>query len=362
MDIPICLLVRSLTFQQLTFHHRLAHHIFIHDSQSSALRSTNPLISYAELDLSLPFSRKLWDAKTAAQWKAIYLQEVPETPPSIISLATLLQGISSLGRIARHADFELAALASIHGISNMISDCNRIFRVSSRQWSTAVANLWQQELLQLLEQFEFLAVEPSKNSTPAIALIFQTVSLSLYLPLGVLESFSGKDGPARSSAIYESFIQHISPAHLRKASWHAGQVLRLAKSMPSGSLISSRAACVYFSALALWSLATVFSLKGLAPENESCGKETFFFLDGMDDNDALRRFTVLGQGVPALSSTGQPVYLEDRAAVMRLLQQLFSPEHGGCISDQQTRALRHTFTILGCNDDPMKWQMEDKNI
>lgn len=350
----------SLIFQQLTFHHRLAHHIFIHDSQSSALRSTSPLISYTEFDLSLPFSRKLWDAKTAPQWKAIYLQEVPEISSSIMSLATLLQDISSLSHIERHADFELAALASIHGISNMISDCNRIFRGSSRQWSTVVANLWQQELGQLLEQFEFLAVEPSKNSTPAIPLIYQTVSLSLYLPLGVLESFSGKDGPARSSAMYESFIQHISPAHLRKASWHAGQVLRLAKSMPSGSLIASRGTCVYFSALALWSLGTVFSLKGLTPEDESRGKETFFFLDGMGDNDALRRFTILGLGVPALSSTGQPVHLEDRAAVMRLFQQLFSSEHGGCISDQQTRALSHAFTILGCSDDPRKGHVEDK--
>lgn len=351
-----------LTFQQLTFHHRLAHHIFIHDAQSSVLRSTSPLISYTEFDLPLPFSRKLWDAKTAAQWKAIYLREVLENSPSILSLATLLQDISSLSRIPRHADFGLGALASIHGISNMIADCNRIFRGSSPQWSTALANLWQQELLQLLEQFEFLAIEPLKNSTPAIPLIYQTVSLSLYLPLGVLETFSGKDGQERSSAIYESFIQHISPAHLRRASWHAGQVLRLAKSMPPGSLIASRAACVYFSALALWSLSTVFSSKGMTPDNQSPGKETLFFLDGTVDSNALRRFTVLGQGVPALSSTGQPVHLEDRAAVMRLFQQLFSSEHGGSISDQQTRALSHAFTILGCNENATKGQREDKNI
>lgn len=325
--------------------------MFLHDAQASLLRSTSPLISYTEFDLPLSFSRSLWDAKTAAQWKAIYLEEVPESSSTIVSLASILEDISSLSRIPRHADFRLAALASIHGISNMIADCNRIFRSSSRQLSAGVANLWQQELLQLLEQFEFLAVEPLQRSTAAISLIYQTVSLSLYLPLGVLETFSGKDGEERSSAIYKSFIQKISPAHLRKASWHAGQVLRIARCMPPGSLIASHSACVYFSALALWSLGTVFSLKGMATDIETCGNETVFFLDGENDGDGLRRFTVSGQGAPVLSSAGQHVPLQDRPAVIRLFQQLFSSERGGCSFDQQTRALNHAFTILGLNND-----------
>lgn len=325
------------------------------------LRSTTPLISHTEFDLPLPFSRKLWDAKTAAEWKAIYIQEIPQSLSTSVSLATILQDITALSSIPRHVDFQLAALATIYGISNMIADCNRILKGSTRQWSTAVANLWQQELVQLLEQFQFLAVEPLKDSLPAMSLVYQTVSLSLYLPLGVLETFSGKDGEERSSAIYESLIQHISLTHLRKASWHAGQVLRIARSMPPGSLVASQAACVYFSALALWSLSTVFSRKGMILMTSNRGTDQIFFLDGEDDGDKLRRFIALGQASPALSSTGQYVHLQDRGAVMRLFQQLFSPEHGVYATDQQGRALNHAFTILGRNGAAIDGGTEDED-
>ncbi|KAJ5368668.1 C6 and C2H2 transcription factor RegA-like [Penicillium cataractarum] len=330
---------------------RLAHYVFIHDAQTSSLRSTTPLISHIEFDLPLPFSRKLWDAKTAAEWKAIYIEEIPQSPSISVSLSTILQNMTTFSSIPRHADFQLAAMITIYGISNMISDCNRILRGSARQWSTAVANLWQQELVQLLEQFQFFAVEPLKDSLPALSLIYQTVSLSLYLPLGVLETFSGKDGEERSSAIYQSLIQHISPTILRKASWHAGQVLRIARSMPPGSVVASRAACVYFSGLAMWSLATVFSLKGMALVTENHSTDEVFFLDGKDDGDVLRRFTALGQRSPVLSSVDQYVHLQDRGAVMRLFQKLFSSEQGLYGIDQQGRALSHAFAILGRNGD-----------
>jgi hypothetical protein len=358
--ITICPPPNSLYLKYADLYDRLAHYVFIHDAQASTLRSTTPLISHTEFDLPLPFSRKLWDATTAAEWKAIYIQEVPPNPSTSVSLSTILQDINTLSSIPRHADFKLAALATIHGISNMITDCNRILRGSARQWSIAVANLWQQELVQLLDQFQFLAVEPLKHSLPVISLIYQTVSLSLYLPLGVLETFSGKDGEERSSAIYESLIKHISPTHLRKASWHASQVLRIARSMPPGSLVASRAACVYFSALALWSLATELSVKGMVVA-ENRGTNQVFFLDGEDDGDALRRFTILGQGSPVLSSAGQYVHLQDRGAVMGLFKQLFSSEHGVYGIDQQGRALSHAFTILGRNGDTTDGGTEDDN-
>ncbi|KAF3388313.1 Early growth response protein 1 [Penicillium rolfsii] len=326
---------------------RLAHYVFIHDAQVSTLRSTTPLISHMELDLPLPFSRKLWNAKTAAEWKAIYLQEVSQCSPNSVTLATILQDITSISSIPPHVDFQLAALVTIYGISNMVSDCNRILQGSARQWSTAVANLWQQELVQLLEQFQFQSMEPLKDSLPAMSLIYQTVSLSLYLPLGVLETFSGKDGEERSSAVYDFFIQKISIENLRKASWHAGQVLRIARSMPARSLVASRATCVYFSALALWSLATIFSRESMTLVTGNRGTDQIFFLDGEDDGDTLRRFIALGQGSPVLSCISQYVQLQDRGAVMRLFQQLFSPDHGAYAIDQQGRALSHAFAILG---------------
>ncbi|QQK41299.1 C6 and C2H2 transcription factor [Penicillium digitatum] len=326
---------------------RLVHHMFIHDAQASVMRSINSLISHMELDLPMPFSRKIWDAKTAAQWRSVYLQEVPKKTSPIPSLATSLQNISSLSRFPRHGDFRLAALAIVHGMSTMVSDCNQPRHGLSGQWSALVLNLWQQELLQVLEQFEIVAVEPLQRLTPAIPLIYQTVSLSLYLPLGILETFSGKDGEKRSSEIYQLFIRRISASNLRQASWHAGQVLRIARSMPSGSLTGFCATCVYFSALALWSLSTIISSSDLTLDAGNDDDETVFLLDGESDSAALRRFTLFGQGTPAISSFNQHIPLNDRAGVMRFFQQLLRLKYHGGNSDQQTRALNNAFSVLG---------------
>ena len=59
---------------------RLVYHMFIHDVQASVLLSINPLISYVELDLPLPSCRKLWDAKSATDWKMFYLEKITKAP------------------------------------------------------------------------------------------------------------------------------------------------------------------------------------------------------------------------------------------------------------------------------------------
>jgi hypothetical protein len=300
-----------------------------------------------ELDLPMPFSRKLWDAKTAAQWRSIYLQEVPKRISPVPSLATSLQNISNLSHFPRHGDFRIAALAGVHGISTMIAHCNQTRHGPSGEWSALVMKLWQQELLQVLEQFEIVAVEPLQRVIPAIPLIYQTVSLSLYLPLGILEAFSGKDDEKRSSDVYQSFIQRISAANLRQASWHAGQVLCIAKSMPLGSLTDFCATCLYFSALAVWSLGPILSSNSPASDVGYDNDETVFLLDGDSDGAALRRFTLSGQGTLAISSPNGHVPLNDRAAAMRLFQQLLRSRSRGGVSDQQTRALNNAFSVLG---------------
>lgn len=320
--------------------------MFIHDVQVAALRSTNPLISHAELDLPFPFSRKLWDAKTAPEWKRLYLDEISETSPAITSLASSLKDMSSMARFPIYADFRLAALASIHGISKMISDCNQTRNGPSGQWSAMVIKLWQQELQQVLEQFEIVAVKPLQHSMPKIALIYQTVSLSLHLPLHTLERFSGEDWETRSSDACLSFIQHIGAPNMRQASWHAGQVLRITKILSPGSLTGFSATCLYFAALALWSFSTISSSNGMALDFQPKDSEIIFVLDGEADSDALRRFTVFGQGTPVLSSTGKRVSLNDRAAVMSLFQQVLRSTSQGGTSNQQMKALSYRFSML----------------
>ncbi|GMG10591.1 unnamed protein product [Aspergillus oryzae var. brunneus] len=313
------------------------------------------LLEIARLELSskLPFpcSRKLWNAKSAAEWGYIYVQEFPHAVEAIPSLAGVLRDPSTLGLLPCQVDFPLAAFISVHGMSLMVADCNRTRHSLQRPWTGLLFQSWQRELEQELDQFNIAIVEPLHGSVPAVSLIHQAACLSLYLPLGKLERYAGKEGEKRSADVYELFIQHINPSHLRQAAWHAGQILRIARCIPPGLLTGFCATCLYFAALALWTYSTV-----TAPE-ESSGRELrtesalqhgTFFLDGEGSpSGALRRFVISGQGIPALSSGSSPAYLDNQAAVMRLFQQVLRSNYPSQAIPQQAQTLYHAFSALG---------------
>ncbi|KAF7588822.1 hypothetical protein BBP40_005176 [Aspergillus hancockii] len=329
---------------------RLVYHLFVHVVQSSFRLSTLALISYGELELPLPCSRKLWDARSATEWGYIYLQEFPRPPVSFPSLADALRGPSVLGQLPRQIDFSLAAFISVHGMSVMVADCNRTRHNMSRPWTGLLFRSWQRELEQELDQFGISIVEPLGLSVPAVSLIHQAVCLSLYLPLGFLETYAGKHGEKRSTDINELFIQHINSTHLRQAAWHAGQIVRIAKTIPPGLLTEFCATCLYFAALALWTYSTISTPEGsLAQElkSDSVTRRGVFLLDSESNNGALRRYVVSGQGVPALSAETSPAYLDNQAAVMRLFQQILRSKYPGQSIPQQAQTLYHAFSALG---------------
>ncbi|KAE8139742.1 hypothetical protein BDV38DRAFT_291020 [Aspergillus pseudotamarii] len=330
---------------------RVVYHLFIHDVQSSFRLSTHALLSYGDLELPFPCSRKLWNARSASEWGYVYLQEFPHAPEAFPSLAGVLRDPSTLGLLPRQIDFPLAAFISVHGMSLMVADCNRTRHSLHRPWTGLLFQSWQRELEQELDQFNIAIVEPLHESVPAVSLIHQAACLSLYLPLGTLERYAGKEGEKRSADVYELFIKHINPSHLRQAAWHAGQILRIAKCIPPGLLTGFCATCLYFAALALWTYSTV-----TAPEGSS-GRELrtdlalqhgTFFLDGEGSpGGAVRRFVISGQGIPALSSGSGPAYLENQAAVMRLFQQVLRSKYPSQAIPQQAQTLYHAFSALG---------------
>ncbi|RAQ69503.1 C6 and C2H2 transcription factor [Aspergillus flavus] len=332
-------------------HKRVVYHLFLHDVQSSFRLSTHALLSYGDLELPFPCSRKLWNAKSAAEWGYIYVQEFPHAVEAIPSLAGVLRDPSTLGLLPCQVDFPLAAFISVHGMSLMVADCNRTRHSLQRPWTGLLFQSWQRELEQELDQFNIAIVEPLHGSVPAVSLIHQAACLSLYLPLGKLERYAGKEGEKRSADVYELFIQHINPSHLRQAAWHAGQILRIARCIPPGLLTGFCATCLYFAALALWTYSTV-----TAPE-ESSGREVrtesalqhgTFLLDGEGSpGGALRRFVISGQGIPALSSGSGPAYLDNQAAVMRLFQQVLRSNYPSQAIPQQAQTLYHAFSALG---------------
>lgn len=185
-------------------------------------------------------------------------------------------------------------------------------------------------------------VEPLQASVPDVYLISQTVSLSLCVTLGELGFFAGKDDLKRFSDVYNNVIKHLSPTNARQAIWHAGQVYRIVKSMPKGSLVGFCTTCLYFAALTFWMYSNVYSTMSLCLDTQQRSKEGHLFvLDSQVDSPALGRFILSRLGFPALNSKEGPAYLNNSAAVLRLFQKcyghsiptvLFIHRHGLCIT------------------------------
>ncbi|RHZ51317.1 hypothetical protein CDV55_102435 [Aspergillus turcosus] len=328
---------------------RLIHHIFIHDSQASFLLSTNPLLSNAELTLPLPSSRNLWDARTAAEWKSLCLKEDFQSADSPLSLADILQGPPLLWQIPLQSDASLTALVYIHGISKMVADCNRNRYERCGAWSNPLFQLWQRELQDILERFGIEVLGTLRTQNSIMALIHQAISLSVYIPLGALEVLAGKDGEESAAHVRQTIVRSISPSHFRQAIWHAGQVLRISKTMASGSLIRFCATCLYFAALALWTYGTLNPRGALpldASELDTTEQRDVFLLDEVVDDLALRHFIVSGKRTPALSSERGPVSLDDRVAVVHIFQDVLRSNHLGRKVSQQIQTFHDVLSAL----------------
>ncbi|KAE8154449.1 hypothetical protein BDV25DRAFT_172098 [Aspergillus avenaceus] len=335
---------------ELESYKRATYHMFTHDIQSSFRLSTHALTSYGELELPFPCARQLWNAKSATEWACTYLQDFSDTPSYFPSLASALKDPSPLHQLPHHIDFPLAAFITIHGMAAMVVDCNRTRYGLSRPWSNLLFQSWQRELEQELDHFGITIAEPLCMSVPSVSLIYQAVSLSLYLPLGILETFAGKDGEKRSADVYRAHLQNTSPLQLRQAAWHAGQILRIAKSIPPGHLTGFGTTCLYFAALALWTYSAISAPGDSAhsePKSDSGPPRRILLLDDENNNGAVRRFVVSGQGIPALSSENGPARLDDEAAVMRLFQQVLRSKYHNHTVPQQTQAVSHAFSALG---------------
>ncbi|RLL94107.1 hypothetical protein CFD26_102681 [Aspergillus turcosus] len=294
-------------------------------------------------------SRNLWDARTAAEWKSLCLKEDFQSADSPLSLADILQGPPLLWQIPLQSDVSLTALVYIHGISKMVADCNRNRYERCGAWSNPLFQLWQRELQDILERFgiEVLGTLGTQNSI--MALIHQAISLSVYIPLGALEVLAGKDGEESAAHVRQTIVRSISPSHFRQAIWHAGQVLRISKTMASGSLIRFCATCLYFAALALWTYGTL-SPRGVlsldASELDTTEQRDVFLLDEVVDDLALRHFIVSGKRTPALSSERGPVSLDDRVAVVHIFQDALRSNHLGRKVSQQIQTFHDVLSAL----------------
>lgn len=297
---------------------RLVMHAFVYDSQVAIAHIKNPLVSPAQMLLPLPASKRLWLAQNAHAWRNLYLAEARPTQSSLPSAMALVSNIRVLDELENFTDKTLCLLIACHSLAYEVFQFRQqhaLLLVDLRNQARKdrwLAHASRQK--DLYEDLGTLATYCEVQTEPSQEALFtlEYLMMVLHVSLEDIQLFSGKSGEDEARRVFPQILSWTEEASSRTTVWHAGQVLRIARSFERTRLRDFYAVAVYHSTLTLWVYGMVTSnmlrksgvqtpTKARNTNNTSYGNASSqeVFLDG-DENRAIRAFRQLGQGKPSL--------------------------------------------------------------
>lgn len=311
---------------------RLVFHAYLRDAQISMTQFINPSMSYAELTLPLPSSKKLWFAKTAEDFKTMYLEMGAGEGKRAPSLTDLFRDVDLLVAPAhrRHLDMQLAFSIYLHGFWSLIWEYRQLRSVGHSTGLLANPNILlnsrHQELYKALQHFPMLTSYACEMPSAQENLVLNLLQLNLHVSLDDLQLFSGKEGEEQARRVYPVLQKWSQSPEAWRALLHAGQILRHAKLFPACHLKDFYAIAVHHAALCLWAHGVVTKATGC---NSQFHGHELVHLDG-DDSDQIHRFTAYGHGRAAIRGPGKrdqasppaESLLEDSRSCMEIAQEI----------------------------------------
>ena len=264
---------------------------------------TNPAMSYSELTLPLPESRELWFAKTAKEWKALYLERNLGQVKRAPSVGDLIHDINLLTANRHRLDVQFSTSILLHAFWALILEYRQLGAVHrSRSYTAntggahhALLSSRHQELVKDLQNFQIVTAEWPDISAQE-RLVLNLLMMNLHVSLDDLQLFAGKEGEDQARRLYPILQQWVESTEARSAIWCAGQVFKFAKLFPSGHLKDFYAIAVHHAALALWTYGVV----GRAIRQPMLAAHRDLILLDDADSMVLQRFISFGQGKPVV--------------------------------------------------------------
>ncbi|KAI1067127.1 hypothetical protein LB506_003868 [Fusarium annulatum] len=292
---------------------RLAIRAFIHDSQVSMAYFQAPAISYAELNMAVPYPPSVWFADGYNEWRQQFL--CCTSGSRRLLLAEVLADVTVLDNCRGQADLKLYCFAAIHALANQVWDLQQQFTLlfSVPEAKRRRMDSWcmnrQRDLYQDLITIRMYCERHVAHHE--IRLLLECVMMTLHAPMAHIQRFAGKEGEGEARRVAPIVSEWRQSSAARVAIWHAGQVLRRARQFPPTTLQSFYAVATYHAALVLWTysiLGNQSSKQGeiVVPNGMSRNGSTDessltpVMLDG-EENDDSRAFCILGHGTPGLS-------------------------------------------------------------
>ncbi|KAM0250558.1 hypothetical protein ACHAQJ_008568 [Trichoderma viride] len=282
---------------------RLVFHCYIREAQLSMTALTNPCMSYAELTLPLPEPKDLWSAKTASEWKALYLSRSAGHDSKMPSIADMYRDVRQFSENSTRIDMQLSVSVFLHGFWSMILEYSQLsvvhqFRSYTKDGSNPMLISRRQDLMRELQSFQFISSN-LRDISPQEHAILNLLMMHLHVSLDDLQIFSGKQGEEEARRMYPILQQWTASPESWYAIWCAGQILRYAKLFPLGQLKDFYAIAVHHAALALWTFGVVARASQQQDMSSQYGYEPMY-IDESSDTTSVQHFLSFGQGRPLI--------------------------------------------------------------
>ncbi|KIW68487.1 hypothetical protein PV04_04429 [Phialophora macrospora] len=315
---------------------RFACHLLIHDAQASMACQVPPILSPAELCLSFPASKDLWEARSAGDWSALFGQ-LGQNPGDRGGSGTIAEVIYDVSQLEHQSNIDFTFAATIVVYSTWTLGCpllrhKAVLRPPSMGHSFGESSLMASHRTGILYVIDHTLLVLSGWDGllhPEMTLVAERILLNLHVSFEQVQRFAGKEGVDEARRAYPLLQQWAESSNARKAVWHAGQIVKAAKACSPNALRSFGAICLYHAGLTLWAYAVV---QGAIPSKArgqgrpsqalpTTEDATEVWLDG-DDSPAVQRFITLNRGVPLIHDSatepGRAMSLKNARPLMEL--------------------------------------------
>lgn len=301
---------------------RLVLHIFIHDSQASLAHARDPILSPARMQLPLPMSVELWQAKDAETWRSYHLFAERPAESSMPSVVALVADVQIIQKYRQSIDQKLCTLLACHLIAYDVLQFRQQATVLTSGPGDPRRDRWLAHMSRQKVIYDDLMAlhsycETQKHPLPEAIFLLHYLMMLLHASIDNIQLFSGRSGEGEARRVYPAIKAWTEDAESRTAVWHAGQVLCAARSFEKTKLRDFYAVTLNHATLTLWvygmvtsNLARMSRMQSPARDASSStvlrgtrsSQEDNVILDGEDGKQA-KAFRHLGQGRPCVSGS-----------------------------------------------------------
>jgi hypothetical protein len=329
---------------------RLAYHVLFQDVQTSSALYRQPVISYSEVNLTMPCSEEVWQAKSAAAWQQQILTRRDQPSVQPLTLHSCIKDLGLLSLYRGHIDVRMSLRVMVTIFWSRVWQFIQMRSISSLEENSSSAgttNFLQQKLVATSQDIIVRFYEDPNSMHPCVKMMLEVGLMHLHVSLEDIQHLAGKEGEEHARRAATRLRSWIGQRDSRQALFHAGQIAKAAAQCPSQYLRGFHAVMIYHASLTMWA----YALLATSQTASSTSQRPLYpsadiqlpgiRLDG-DETSHLKRFILLGIGNARIqrysngsgsSLTDEPptISLTDAAEVMRsmagLLSSLDKSEH-----------------------------------